>query len=128
MATYCVSLGDGRRVSIAAYVNALRDAFENPAATFARGFRNPYATRGAVIVDEWRAAYTARLNGENGDRPQQTQRDIELGRFHRSYTTRDGRKGFLLRLQDVKCLPVSKRLKARILAAFVARVHGPDDF
>ena len=59
MSGYCIQLGEGLRVSPAAYLTALRTAMANPAGKFSQSFNDPRGWcgtyTGAEIVAEWRA-------------------------------------------------------------------------
>lgn len=51
-----------RHVSLAAYVNAVKLARDNPGVTFKTGFTTWWPTTGAEIMDQFRQGMTERIN------------------------------------------------------------------
>lgn len=51
---FSITLGDGVRVSPAAYLSALHIALANPSQSFDRSLNDRWPATGAEIIDQWR--------------------------------------------------------------------------
>jgi hypothetical protein len=58
----CIVLGDGQRVSVSAYVRAVKLAKANPTRWFDRTLCGPFGGDGALIVRQFRQGMHERIN------------------------------------------------------------------
>ncbi len=66
MTQHLIRLGHGARITVPAYLAALRMAKANPDQTYARGLRNWWPCTGAEIMREYREDMHDRINARGG--------------------------------------------------------------
>ena len=64
--TYCITLGDGTRVSALRYIAGIRRGKEHPEATFTRSLRDRWPATGAEIMAQYRHDLAKRITQRGG--------------------------------------------------------------